>query len=506
MQKFLDFWGSGSPNFYRFFTGLCLFFYIAAIPWKKEKTRLFSHKTRHREGGDKMNRNLGKRMLGCFAAAVALTSLTALAGLVEAAPAAQADKIVVNEEAYRLPYAGPEEAFRKGILPGYGSSLALKEVRSDGSLDFWCITDRGPNGDIPTYVKNGKKVPGKFFPTPDFTPSIGILRVRDGKASLVRSLPLRDAKGQRISGKVVPRGAIGSTGEVALDFSMKDLGTDTEGLDTEGIAVGKDGNLWLCDEYGPFLLKVDKRGKILAKYGPGAGLPAILAQRVPNRGFEGVTVDENGYIYGMVQSPLDVNGKTKKTARYTRIVRLNPDTEEVTMFAYPVDTGYKNFGAAKLGDITSIGNGQFLIIEQGKQRGAMQNLIYKVDLRNATPVDESGSLEQGMLPQGFRPATKELVLDLRAHGWNIEKAEGLALLPDRRTLAVVNDNDFGIAVGINDPDHANTTLDDYQYDASTGKTIFKKDGTASRVQFYLTQNAPEEQQDYICFFSLDHKL
>jgi hypothetical protein len=136
----------------------------------------------------------------------------------------------------------------------------------------------------------------------------------------------------------------------------------------------------------------------------------------------------------------------------------------------------------------------------------MQNLIYKVDLRNATPVDESGSLEQGMLPQGFRPATKELVLDLRAHGWNIEKAEGLALLPDRRTLAVVNDNDFGIAVGINDPDHANTTLDDYQYDAGTGKTIFKKDGTVSRVQFYLTQNAPEEQQDYICFFSLDHKL
>lgn len=34
------------------------------------------------------------------------------------------------------------------------------------------------------------------------------------------------------------------------------------------------------------------------------------------------------------------------------------------MYAYPVDTGYKNTGAAKIGDITSIGNGQFLMIEQ----------------------------------------------------------------------------------------------------------------------------------------------
>ena len=67
------------------------------------------------------------------------------------------------------------------------------------------------------------------------------------------------------------------------------------------------------------------------------------------------------------------------------------------MYAYPVDTGYKNTGAAKIGDITSIGKGQFLMIEQGKQHGEMQNLIYKVDLNGATPIADNGDLEYGRL-------------------------------------------------------------------------------------------------------------
>jgi hypothetical protein len=413
----------------------------------------------------------------------------------------------VDVNGYLLSYRGPEKEFSHGIRPGYGSSLALKSVNADGSMDFYCITDRGPNGDIPTYVKNGKKFPGKFFPTPRFTPSIGILHVNaDGKAAITSSIPIKDASWHRISGKVIPAGKTGSTGEVALDFNMNDLGTDVNGLDTEGIAIGKDGNLWLCDEYGPFLIKVNPQGKILKKYGPGMGLPAILAERVPNRGFEGVTVDENGYVYGMVQSPLNVDGKTGKKALYTRIVKLNPETGKVTMYAYPVDTHYKNTGAAKLGDITSIGDDEFLIIEQGRQNNKMQNLVYKVSLKNAAPIDENGDMERGILPKNFAPASKELVIDLRQHGWNIEKAEGLALLPDRRTIAVVNDNDFGIAVKVTDPDHQNTSVEDYTYDADRGQ-FFTADGReAPHVSMGLTQNAPEEQDSQIYFFKLSHKL
>lgn len=312
--------------------------------------------------------------------------------------------------------------------------------------------------------------------------------------------------GKPISGKPIPSGLTGSTNEVALDFNMKDLGTDRNGLDTEGISLDKDGNFWISDEYGPFIAKVDKKGNILEKYGPGMGLPKILADRVPNRGSEGVTVDEKGHVFALIQSPLDVDGKTAKTAKYTRIVELDPVTKETTMYAYPVDTGYKNTGAAKIGDITSIGNGQFLMIEQGKQHGEMQNLIYKVDLNGATPIPDNGDLEYGRLDGKIVPAKKELVLDLRAQGWNIEKAEGLALLPDRKTIAVVNDNDFGMDIDVKDPAVADPEVSDYTYDSDKKAMIYDKDNKVHDVKISLKKNAPAEQESQIWFFTLPKAL
>lgn len=287
---------------------------------------------------------------------------------------------------------------------------------------------------------------------------------------------------------------------------MQNLGTDANGLDTEGITRDADGNFWISDEYGPFIVKVSPEGEILEKYGPGAGLPKILASRTPNRGSEGLTLDDKGNVVALIQSPLNVDGKTGKTAKYTRLVVFNPKTKATTMYAYPVDTGYKNPGAAKLGDITSIGNGQFLMIEQGKQHGVMQNLIYKVDLNGATPIADNGDLEYGKLDGKITPAKKTLVLDLRAHGWNIEKAEGLALLPDRKTIAVVNDNDFGIAIKATDPKVATAEVDDYTYNANTKQFTYNKDNTVHDVTLGLQKNPPSEQESQIWFFTLPEKL
>lgn len=176
------------------------------------------------------------------------------------------------------------------------------------------------------------------------------------------------------------------------------------------------------------------------------------------------------------------------------------------MYAYPVDTGYKNTGAAKLGDITSIGHGQFLMIEQGKQHGVMQNLIYKVDLNGAMPVANNGDLEYGRLDGKLVPAKKELVLDLRANGWNIEKAEGLALLPDRRTIAVVNDNDFGIDIAVQDAKAPSADVSDYTYDSDKKVMIYNKDKSVHKVKLSLKKNAPSEQESQIWFFTLPKAL
>ena len=434
-------------------------------------------------------------------------TLTAMGSMALSAKDVDATAYIVHADAYQLPYKGNEKAFNHHINPGYGSALALKSVKADGTMEFYAITDRGPNGDIPTYVKDGKKMSGKFFPTPNFTPSIGIIKVNPAKdrADSSASSPLK-VNGKPISGKPIPSGLTGSTNEVALDFKMNDLGTDRNGLDTEGLALDKDGNFWISDEYGPFIAKVDKKGNILEKYGPGMGLPKILADRVPNRGSEGLTVDEKGRVFALIQSPLNVDGKTAKTAKYTRIVEFDPVTKETTMYAYPVDTGYKNTGAAKIGDITSIGKGQFLMIEQGKQHGEMQNLIYKVDLNGATPIADNGDLEYGRLDGKIVPAKKELVLDLRAEGWNIEKAEGLALLPDRKTIAVVNDNDFGMDIDVKDSAVADPEVSDYTYDSDKKAMIYNKDNKVHKVKISLKKNAPTEQESQIWFFTLPKAL
>lgn len=48
------------------------------------------------------------------------------------------------------------------------------------------------------------------------------------------------------------------------------------------------------------------------------------------------------------------------------------------------------------------------------------------------------------------PMKRTVLLDLRAIGWVAEKAEGLALV-DGATLAIINDNDFGLATRIFTP-------------------------------------------------------
>ena len=94
---------------------------------------------------------------------------------------------------------------------------------------------------------------------------------------------------------------------------------------------------------------------------------------------------------------------------------------------------------------------------------------------------------------------------MRAYGWNIEKAEGLALLPDRKTIAVVNDNDFGIAINVKDNQVKQADVSDYTYD-SNKKVFLYKDNTVHPIKLGLKQNAPTERESQIWFFTLPHTL
>ncbi|MFZ6712630.1 esterase-like activity of phytase family protein [Undibacterium sp. TC9W] len=402
-----------------------------------------------------------------------------------------------------VPYEGTNAAvkaeFPKGFLPSYGSGLTFKGKAADGSLEFYGITDRGPNGDGPK-VPNSVVTPGatgtsdaKFFPSPSFTPSFGLISIGKDGAVLKSSTPIKFSPTINASGLSIAAGKVGSSAEVPLNDAAKfDASSKTSfsdyGLDTESIVYDAARSVvWVSDEYGPFILKIDvATGVILKKYQPGTGaadLPAVLLKRRANRGMEGLSLEvATGKLNGFVQSPLDdgkanyiVPGATAATsesikdyAKFNRWVEFDPTTEKTKLYAYPIDsTQYTagKTGNAKLGDMVSLGNGKFIVIEQGTgPDGKAFNKLMLVQVpSNATDIaNMSTDLEKssmtGAAVNGVNYADivllkKTQLFDLNNAGWLTEKAEGLALV-DENTLALTNDDDFGMKTVIVDPSGA----------------------------------------------------
>ena len=457
-----------------------------------------------------MNKRLYSALLG------AALGLQAVCGLAAGAP----DSLTISRYVVEVPeefyvrYPGNNQTnFPLGFRTGFGSGLTVKAVHKDGKIEFYGITDRGPNADGPAYSDGQTTLSGKFFPSPAFHPEIAVISAKDGKATVTKTIELKNQTEKLLTGLPIPLGTIGATSEAALSEAMEILGYDADGLDSEGIALDKDGNFWVCDEYGPFIAQFDKTGKMLKKYAPGQGLPEVLSSRVPNRGFEGITVTPGGKVLAAIQSPLNIEGKTGKTALFTRIVELDPHTGTTKMYAYPIDaTAYKSPKDAKIGDIYAISDTKLLLIEQGKGKDKqMRNMIYLVDLANAS--DLSNATIDGKQPEfiadknnltaSIQLADKQLLVDLRAHGWEIEKAEGLCMLPDKKTIVITNDNDFGLSVDVADSDHPNTEVIDYTLRNNKNFTYKGKTATPSIT---LVPNDEKERIQYIWTIELSQPI
>lgn len=329
---------------------------------------------------------------------------------------------------------------------GIGSGLTFNSKRGD-DLVLTTLTDRGPNADAPAVGKQEAKI----FANPQFVPLLMDIRIGGGKAVAENARPLHDEKGP-ISGLPLPGELIGSTNEVALNDALQPLSGDRRGLDTEGVTGDGNGGYWLCDEYGPFLIHIDGKGKILAKYGPtpqageqavAGGLPNILKWRQPNRGFEGLTRMPDGRILAAVQSTLDVDGKSKNKAQFTRLVSFDPRSGKTAMYGYPIDIdSYKKAKDAKIGDVVALDNQRILLIEQGTGKDkTMINKIYLVDLAQASDLsafDGRGkALEfddaKDLAKRGVKLAQKREVADLRQLGWR--RGESGRVGADRRSHA-----------------------------------------------------------------------
>jgi len=383
--------------------------------------------------------------------------------------------------------AGPGGTTTRISGEGFGSALAPVPGKSGY---FYGLTDRGPNADAPDGNKSEMVL--------DFTPQIGEFKLVKGKAELVKKVLLKGPKslgGVNYSGRP-PH----DTSEVIDDVSATNAngGTPTPvtkdpyGYDSEGLVALPDGTFWVSDEYGPYLTHFDAHGYELGRLTPYRNspdnayhkivgyLPAEFANRLKNKGMEGLTITPDGAtLVGAMQSALqqpDLGSTKAGNVAPTRIITINLHTYQSKQYLYllddPATTGDAN------SEITALSSTKFLVDERdGDFEPFAQKTLYEVDTNGAT--DVSGLTIGGKSPEAFvgKDGTNAALTALTGAGVHVaqkqpylnvgtlvsqldpsgaffahDKVEGIATTNAGRTLYLSNDDDFGIDTIAVDPD------------------------------------------------------
>ena len=393
-----------------------------------------------------------------------------------------------------LPVVGKTAAGQKINLGGF-SGLAFEGTTLDGRLKFITHTDRGPNGEPTGIVRP--------FLLPEFTPRLVrfTLDPKSGYFELTQQILLKRTDGTPLTG--LPNTAISTSAnlpyndEVPVDLFGNVAPLDPLGGDLEAIVVADDGSFWMADEYRPAIYHFAPDGRLLERFipvgthaaagkpvpAPGTAgefgieaLPAVIAQRRQNRGMEALA-EHGGKLYAFVQSPIRnpttlANGALN-VMRNIRVVEFDPATRATRQFIYSLDNpavlNATDTPADKIGDAVAGPNGEIYAVERDDDAVPVSDLsvltkrIYKFTLGGATdvtaldtlyPIVRNGatvtlSLDQMTTAElasvGVQSIVKSLHVDLATAGFaSVQKVEGLTLL-DNGQLAVLNDNDFGVA-------------------------------------------------------------
>lgn len=399
-------------------------------------------------------------------------------------------------------------------LGGFSGLYFDAKESDDKNYVLYTVPDRGPN-DEPVLVNNVTQETFQDlrpFKLPDYQGRIVKMTVNleEGSVKLDTQILLTRQDGTT---PITGRGNVIGYDEVPVtytdtatiynnpDFTLvsgdakyHELPYDPFGGDFEGIVRDTAGNFWLCDEYRPALYKFGANGTLIERFVPegtselgivalepgfyGAEtLPGVYGKRWSNRGFEAIAYDaDSNVIYGFIQSPLfNPDNTTQNLSDVIRILGVDaatgtPVSEYVYLLERNRDPGLAVSRVDKIGDATYTGNGKFLILERDSSvpgQGMGKKYIFEIDLKGAsnilgTPIslrdtisDFDKTLEQmsadELLSEGIVAVHKTKVLNLPSIGYQAgDKAEGLTVLP-AGALAVINDNDFGIAgAGISD--------------------------------------------------------
>ncbi|NJL84284.1 MAG: hypothetical protein HC890_17640 [Chloroflexaceae bacterium] len=230
-------------------------------------------------------------------------------------------------------------------------------------------------------------------------------------------------------------------------------------FDIESFVIGADGDIWIGDEFGPFILHFDSEGTLLeapistplnfpsipgdfvrSPFNPEVLAGAATANLGASDGFEGLAFSpDRNTLYPLLEGPV-----TGDPATALRIYEFDVPSSSFTGLVgfYELE-----FAANAIGDFTPINDNEFLVIERDNLAGSAAEFkrIYKVDF---SVIDADGFVE------------KELIADLLSiqdpNDLNGDGATSFdfpfvtiedVLVIDENTIIVANDNNFPFSIG-----------------------------------------------------------
>jgi hypothetical protein len=368
-------------------------------------------------------------------------------------------------------------------LGGFGSDL-FYDYRQNV---YYALVDRGPGGGVIDYQTRVEK----FSITTDAT--TGAIT----SYQLLETIPFTIPAGTTLNGVTYAT----TTPFNGLNSKILNGNGSVLGLsqDPEGFVVGKNGNFFVSDEYGPSIYEFSPTGvfvraftapnNVIPKssgtpYYAGDDSPATTTGRQSNRGYEGLAISPDGTkLYAMFQDPLQEEGSggsnPGRNSRNVRIVRYDVATGlSDAQYIYQLEAlsdindripGTTNdFSATAQGrnigisSLVAINNNELLVLERDNRGIGVDptsNLpigskrVYTINLTGATDVSSISLAGTNTLPAGVTPVSKTLFLDiagaLQNAGQTIpEKFEGLAIGPRLSdgtfSLILATDNDFSV--------------------------------------------------------------
>lgn len=359
-----------------------------------------------------------------------------------------------------FPASGPIEDH--GItLGGVGSDIYPAQAPDE----YWLITDRGPNGQV-----KGSDGKVRTFPVPTFDPALLRVKLTGTAVNVEQVVPITTTDGRPVTGV----SNLDGHDEAPYDLrGDQKIAYNQAGVDPEGMVRAPNGDFWVSEEYGPSVLHISPTGTVLARYVPEgialpqAGypvfptLPAILAKRQGNRGFESLAITpDGGTLYAMLQSPLALPDETEGgKSRAVRLLAISSQTGKPTgEYVYPLDD-VNQFDPSAKGDESEMkisGMAWYapdqLLVDERTDEVAKLYVIRIDPAANILggPFDDAGHtppLEQSDLAT-LKPLAKTLLVDLTGVIQGLpKKIEGVAVR-DPKTLVVANDNDFGMVDGV----------------------------------------------------------